>query len=178
DVRLREHPHAAGAEDLVGPVAGDVLTEEPDPPPLRPIEARDEIEQRRLPRSVRPDETDQLVGGDRERDVVDGHDAAEALAQLAECQQGGRAHARRSSDGACRGTSRAPRRRRATAPMRPSRKNRPTRITIAENTSRWRTPTPRTASAATAMSRATTSGPETAPTPPTTTMLMTRPVRG
>ena len=60
--------------------------------------------------------------------------------------------------------------------MRPSRKKRPTRMTIAENTSRWRTPTSRSASAATSMSRAPTSGPVTVPIPPMTTMLMTRPV--
>src|SRR5262249_59378760 len=86
DAHLLEHPHDAGAEHLVGPVASDVLTEEPHSAPLRPIEARDEIEQRGLPRSVWTDETDELAGSNRERDVVDGHDAAEALAQIAERQ--------------------------------------------------------------------------------------------
>src|SRR5207245_7228220 len=49
DVHLMEHPHHAGAEDLVGPAAGDALTEEPDPPPPRRIAARDAMDQRRLP---------------------------------------------------------------------------------------------------------------------------------
>src|SRR5262245_14450344 len=68
----------AGARDAVRRTAVNALAVEQYTPALRPQEARDAVEQRRLARPVRPDQAGDRPELDRERRTVDGTHAAEA----------------------------------------------------------------------------------------------------
>ena len=60
---------------------GDVSAIEADPSRRRPVEARDQVEERGLARSVRADEADQLSGLDVEGHVGNGDEPSEALGE-------------------------------------------------------------------------------------------------
>ena len=93
------HGHAAeGAEllegaadaatvDLIGPEARDGLAGEADVAAVGPVEAGDDVEERRLAGAVRPDDPHDLAGGHVEGDRLVGHQAAEALGDGADLQQ-------------------------------------------------------------------------------------------
>jgi hypothetical protein len=74
-----ERPRYAHRHDLVRPATGDVAPLERDRARRRRVQAREDVEERRLARPVRPDDRDDRATRDRERDVVDGRQAAELL---------------------------------------------------------------------------------------------------
>jgi hypothetical protein len=78
---LLEGPHQPPRDVLLETVAGDVRAVEPDPPLGRGLDARDQVEQRRLARAVRADHADELARRHLEGDVVDGDEVAKALGQ-------------------------------------------------------------------------------------------------
>src|SRR5205085_818207 len=65
----------------------DLLAGERDPPRVRPVEADDREERRRLPGAVRPEERDDLAFADLQVDVPDGDDRAVARRQPAHLQE-------------------------------------------------------------------------------------------
>ena len=67
--------------------AGDVAAGERTVPASGLVEPGDEIEQRGLARAVRADDADQFAFVDRERQCVDGGDAAEAARQPGDVEQ-------------------------------------------------------------------------------------------
>ena len=85
---LLERPADAPAVDLIRPEAGERLAGEADLPAVRPVEAGDHVEERRLPGAVRPDDADDLARRHVERDALVRHEAAEALGHAADLQQG------------------------------------------------------------------------------------------
>ena len=58
---------------------------------VRLVQTRHDVEERRLPRAVRPDQPDDLAGVDVQGDVVDRHDAAEPARDVANFEQRHRA---------------------------------------------------------------------------------------
>ena len=77
----------AAAADLVGTAVRDVLAVESYGAEVGTLEARDEVEERRLAGAVRTDDAHQLAGRNRERDVAVGDEAAEPLRQPGYRQQ-------------------------------------------------------------------------------------------
>jgi hypothetical protein len=73
-----EHPRDAGARDLGGRLARELVPEELDRPVLRAVDARQAVEHRRLAGAVRSDDREQLLLLDVERDALQRPDAAEA----------------------------------------------------------------------------------------------------
>jgi hypothetical protein len=69
----------ATAADLVRPQRADLFTQEEDQAGIVANVAGDEVEQRRLPRSVRPDDRSQVTTRNHEIDAVHGAQPAEAL---------------------------------------------------------------------------------------------------
>ena len=67
---------------------GDVAALEPDAPAIGAQGARDQVEERGLAGAVRPHDAEQLAGLEREADVVDREDAAEALGQPLDLEEG------------------------------------------------------------------------------------------
>src|SRR6185503_16272088 len=63
----------------------------------RPQHARDDVEQRRLPRAVGPDETEHLAAPRVQRDAVEGADATELLGDVLDDERGWLAHVAGSS---------------------------------------------------------------------------------
>jgi hypothetical protein len=61
----------------VRPPARDVTSFELHTPGRRQVEAREDVDERRLPRAVRTDQADDLVAVQLERDVVESPDALE-----------------------------------------------------------------------------------------------------
>src|SRR5438067_225037 len=76
------------ADDAVRRRAQQAAPVEDDLAVVRPVEPRDQVEDRRLAGAVRPDQPDDLALTDVERDVVDGNDPAEAPRQLLDRKQG------------------------------------------------------------------------------------------
>src|SRR5205085_1046654 len=73
-VRRRAEEAPAGQAELAG---------------VGPVEAGDNVEERRLAGAVRPDQPDDLVLARVERDTVEGDDAAEAPADVLDVEEGG-----------------------------------------------------------------------------------------
>src|SRR2546423_1427232 len=76
------------ADDAVRRRAQQAAPVEGDLAAVGPVEPRDQVEDRRLSRAVRPDQPDDLALADVERDAVDGNDPAEAPRQLLDRKQG------------------------------------------------------------------------------------------
>src|SRR5213079_3734501 len=74
-------------DDRVRRQAPDLPALETNAPGVWWDEAGDEVEERGLAGSVRPDDADQLAGSDGERDVMRRHDPAKALAQSLDLEQ-------------------------------------------------------------------------------------------
>src|SRR5205814_10505826 len=72
----------AGAAVALGPRVRDVGAVQRDAALVRVQRSADAVEQRGLAGAVGPDQADDLAGVDRERDVVIGHESAEALRAL------------------------------------------------------------------------------------------------
>ena len=72
-------PHAA---DLVGLHPGGVMAQEADRTRGRLVGARQTVQERGLPRAVRPDEADDLVGRHMHGDLGDGRQPAELLGDI------------------------------------------------------------------------------------------------
>ncbi len=89
-----ERPGDAQARDLVlaQPLDGAAL--EADRAALRPVEARQAVEERGLAGAVRADQTADFTARDVEIDVVERDDAAESDRQASDRKQGGRARRR------------------------------------------------------------------------------------
>jgi hypothetical protein len=83
-----EGPGHAELGDLVRAQTGEVVPVERHPALLRPVHTGDHIEDRRLPGPIGPDDGEQLVLGDGERNTVDGFDAGEAEPDVFETQHG------------------------------------------------------------------------------------------
>src|SRR5208282_4786098 len=77
--RMLEHHADAEPGDPVRRPARDLPPVDPDRSGVRPLDAEDRFHHRRLARSVRPDEAENLTGADREADVPDRRQAAEPL---------------------------------------------------------------------------------------------------
>jgi hypothetical protein len=71
----------------VGRRAQQALAVEEDLARLRAVEARDAVEERCLARAVGPDDAEDGALGDVEGDAVEGYDASEADAELADGKQ-------------------------------------------------------------------------------------------
>jgi hypothetical protein len=84
----------ARAGDAVGLLANQLAAEEADGAPLRPVQARQAVEQRGLAGAVGPDDGEQLAGPDLEGDGPQGPDAGEAEVDVGDPQDrlGGGAH--------------------------------------------------------------------------------------
>src|SRR2546426_6621692 len=84
-----ELPGAGDAEprDALWAGAGDVGAGEDDPPRVRVRVAGDAVEERGFAGSVRADEPDDLARRDRERDLLVGDEAAEALRDGADLEK-------------------------------------------------------------------------------------------
>src|SRR5205085_11100382 len=72
-----ERARDSAPRDLVRRHARDVLVAEDEPPAVRIVDPRDQVEDGRLARAVRPDDREDLPLLDGEGDAVDGADAAE-----------------------------------------------------------------------------------------------------
>src|SRR5439155_26914711 len=85
-----ELPGARDAEpaDALRAGVGDVGAGEDDPSRVRVEVAREAVEERGLAGAVRPDQPDDLARADREGDVLVGNEAAEALRDRAELEEG------------------------------------------------------------------------------------------
>ena len=77
----------AARHDGVGPEPDEAPPLEGDAPGVRLDEAGHHVEEGRLARAVRPDQSDDRGGRDQEVDLVDGDEAAEALAHTPHLQQ-------------------------------------------------------------------------------------------
>src|SRR5262249_33808794 len=77
----------AALHDRVRRLAEEALALEADRPRVGLVEARDQVEERRLAGAVRPDQPDDLPGLDIERHVIDGDDAAETSPYVLEREQ-------------------------------------------------------------------------------------------
>src|SRR4029078_620317 len=88
----RRGPHA---RDPGGPQATDVLAGEADRPLVRRVHARDEVEDRRLARAVRPDQADDLALLDGEIEALDHAETAERFRDAVELEE--RRHQTRST---------------------------------------------------------------------------------
>src|SRR3974390_617544 len=117
-------------------------------------------DQRGLAGAVRPDYRVQLAGLDHKRDIVAGDDALEALDQMADLQQR-LAHARPL----------------LSSPMIPPRAKRTTRSSSGPKMICQYSVMPDSASSSTSSATAPTSGPNSEPMPPSTTMTMRSPER-
>ena len=84
---LRGAPDPATTPGMGG-LPGDVGAVEADRAPVGSQVAGDEVEQRRLARAVRPDDAEGLTLGNVEREVLDDADAAEALGDADDFEQG------------------------------------------------------------------------------------------
>ena len=89
---LEEHDVLEGARDSEAhdPVRGrssQVLAVEDDATAVRLIQPRDEIEERRLPSAVGPDQPDDLPLLQRKRDIGEGHDPAETPRDILDRQK-------------------------------------------------------------------------------------------
>jgi hypothetical protein len=89
-----KRPRQPEGVDPRGAPAGDRLTREADLTAVRHEEPGNDRKQRRLARSVGPDDAHDLAGRDAQRDTVEGGEAAEALGHPAKLEQG--RHAARS----------------------------------------------------------------------------------
>ena len=72
----------SGASAAIGPPPRHVPPFELDGALIREVEARNEVDERRLPRAVRADQPDDLVPVQRERDPLDRVDAVERAGEL------------------------------------------------------------------------------------------------
>src|SRR5947208_2219885 len=88
--RAHELPGARDAEpaDALRTGVGDVGAREDDPSRVRVEIAGEAVEERGLAGAVRPDQPDDLARADREGDVLVGNEAAEALRDRAELEEG------------------------------------------------------------------------------------------
>src|SRR5437867_15178 len=88
--RAHELPGARDAEtaDALRTGVGDVGAREDDPSRVRVEVAGEAVEERGLAGAVRPDQPDDLARADREGDVLVGNEAAEALRDRAELEEG------------------------------------------------------------------------------------------
>jgi hypothetical protein len=91
--RARDSP----PDDTVRRRAQQALAVEGDLSGVRPVEPRDQVEERRLAGAVRSDQPGDLAGVDRERDVVDRHHPAETAADVFDREEGHRATLRRQA---------------------------------------------------------------------------------
>src|SRR5205807_2277396 len=66
----------------VGPVVGDVTSEEHDPAARRLVKTCEHVEERRLSGAVWTNDRDDRPGRDVDRDSIDGDETAELLAHL------------------------------------------------------------------------------------------------
>ena len=72
---------------FVRPHVQQVGAVEEDPAALRPVQARDDVEGRRLPGAVRADQPRDLAPVDGERDIVESHEAAKPACDVLERQE-------------------------------------------------------------------------------------------
>ena len=77
----------AALDAFVGPPVGDVVAIVVDRPGARGMATGDQLQERGLPGAVRADEAAEFVLVDREVDVVDGGEAAEALRESVGLQE-------------------------------------------------------------------------------------------
>src|SRR5258708_30593390 len=84
-----EGPRDAVPGDHVRPGVRDVRGAEKDPALGGPVQPGQHVEQRRLPGAVRPDQRDNRVLGEVDRDVVYGHKPPELLRDALRAQDGG-----------------------------------------------------------------------------------------
>ena len=77
---MLERPHHAEGSDLAGRHAVDLRLPENDLAGIGRKESGDQVEDRRLPRAVRPDQRLDRSRGDIEGEVVDGLEAADPRA--------------------------------------------------------------------------------------------------
>ena len=82
-----ECPGEAQPGDLVGRQPVDGLSRQPDGAGIRLQGAGEEIERRRLARTVRSDQADDLGFADRHRQSVHGHEAAEPAGQAFDLEE-------------------------------------------------------------------------------------------
>ena len=87
DGRLLEGPDHPPPRHRVRRLAGDLLPGEPHPPRGRPQERGDELEQGALARPVRADDAEDPAFLDRERHLVDGGEAPEALGESLDLEE-------------------------------------------------------------------------------------------
>src|SRR5260221_473669 len=83
--------------DPIGREPGDALSIEKKQPLIRRVNAGEQVEQRGLARPVRSDQSKDLAARDRERNVLQRADAAEALRNVLDLQQGAHAAGTESS---------------------------------------------------------------------------------
>ena len=72
EAEVLERPCHAHARDLLRPCPGHGTAEDRHPPPLRPVQPADHVEQCRLAGPIRADDAIDVAGPDREADVVQG----------------------------------------------------------------------------------------------------------
>ena len=85
-IGLEHHSHVPPVHRQVG----DVAAADMDAARVGVLEARDHAQARRLAAARRPQQREELAGGDVERDGIDGHDAAvERLGHLVQLDGGG-----------------------------------------------------------------------------------------
>jgi hypothetical protein len=96
-----ERPADAALGGGMRGLAADVLAVEDHSPVRGLVDARDHVEERRLPGTVRTDEADDRPERDREIDVIDGDQPAELLAESNRLEEKF-GHVRYPSSGACR----------------------------------------------------------------------------
>ena len=87
-LRQLERPHHPGADEAVRTSAVDRLAGKAHVAAVSALEAGHDVEERRLPGTVRPDQRGDRPRGDVERRVVDGADAGEPLRHSVHLQQG------------------------------------------------------------------------------------------
>ena len=89
-----ERARDAEPDDRCARLAQEVLAVEDDAAGVRLVEARDDVERRRLAGAVRPDQPGDLALVDRERDVVERDDAAEGPGHVLDREDRGHGRAR------------------------------------------------------------------------------------
>ena len=90
DAHRLEGAHQAGAGDVMGGLAGDVVARQHDLAAVELLEARDAVDGRALARAVGADQAGDAAGLDRERDAVQRMHAGVGLAQVGDLED--RAH--------------------------------------------------------------------------------------
>src|SRR6202521_560336 len=161
---MLKHHAKTLARDLVRGQAGDVFTLEDDFARARTLDAHDRLHRGRLAGAVRADQAENLAGAQIETEVLDRGEAAEALGEAADFENGrivgGRVHHERAS-------------RDRAAPRKPPGKNNTTSNATAETMKVASSPVGRRNSPATIRKMAPSAAPSTVRRPPSTAATMT-----